>query len=262
VPLPPLPFALVRRHAELLVTLAESDLRVRFGRGRWQLVKWLVDPVALIGVYLVFVAVLLDRGGEAPALSVALAVVPFQLIMRAVANGLTALPLRASIVRNMAFPGMVAPAAGLLTELAGFVACLPIVGALMAVYGIGPDAAIVWLPVVLSVTVLLALAGSYAAALVALWATDLKSFLLAAVRAAFFLAPGIVAYEQLPQRAQDLVVLNPLSGIFEGWRAVLLHGEAPAAWHLLVPLAAAIMVLGVAYVLFQREQPHYAKVLP
>jgi hypothetical protein len=34
----------VRRAAEILVALTESDLRARYGRGPWQLLKWLVDP--------------------------------------------------------------------------------------------------------------------------------------------------------------------------------------------------------------------------
>ena len=36
---------LVRR-LNVLFALAESDMRARYGRGRWKLVKWLADPFA------------------------------------------------------------------------------------------------------------------------------------------------------------------------------------------------------------------------
>src|SRR3712207_7638393 len=52
------------------------SLRLRYGRGRAQLVKWLIDPFALVGVFLLLVVFVLDRDDPAPALSLACAVVP------------------------------------------------------------------------------------------------------------------------------------------------------------------------------------------
>jgi hypothetical protein len=40
----------LRRRAELLLALTESDLRARYGRGGVRLLKWLLDPFALVGV--------------------------------------------------------------------------------------------------------------------------------------------------------------------------------------------------------------------
>jgi hypothetical protein len=49
--------------------------KASYGRGPWQLIKWLIDPFALVGVYLALVTLVLDRPGEASGLSVATAVV-------------------------------------------------------------------------------------------------------------------------------------------------------------------------------------------
>ena len=65
------------RAGQVLVALTLSDLRARYGRGPWRLLKWLIDPLAAVGVYLVLLSVVLDRSGESVALSVACAVVPF-----------------------------------------------------------------------------------------------------------------------------------------------------------------------------------------
>src|ERR671914_188364 len=76
------------RTVDLLRALTESDLRARYGRGPWRLGKWLLDPFALVGVYLLLVTVVLNRGGTAAGLSLACAVVPFQLLMLTTINGL------------------------------------------------------------------------------------------------------------------------------------------------------------------------------
>ena len=77
-----------------MAALAGSDLRARYGRGRWKLVKWLFDLFAALGVYLVLVVFVLDLPGEAPGLSIACAVVPFQLVVMVVSSSLTAIRLR------------------------------------------------------------------------------------------------------------------------------------------------------------------------
>ena len=66
-----------RRSLEVIAALTKSDLKVRYGRGRFTLVKWLLDPFAAVGVYLLLVAFVLNRRGFAVGLSIACAVVPF-----------------------------------------------------------------------------------------------------------------------------------------------------------------------------------------
>nr|MBA2448289.1 hypothetical protein [Chloroflexota bacterium] len=53
----------------MLLSLAYADLRARYGRGPTRLVKWLLDPYAALGIYLLLVALILDLEGPAPGLS-------------------------------------------------------------------------------------------------------------------------------------------------------------------------------------------------
>jgi ABC-type polysaccharide/polyol phosphate export permease len=249
------------RAADVLLALTASDLRSRYGRGPWRLLKWILDPFALVGIYLLLVAFVLDRGGPAPGLSLACAVVPFQLVMMAVVNGLNAVSQRRSIILNMDFRRVLIPLAGALTETIAFLASLLLLGLMMAVYEIGPTLAVAWLPVVIAVNVVLAIGCSYGAALVGLWFPDLRPFLVSAVRAMFFLAPGLVPLSEIGGRADELLRINPLTGLFEAYRAVLLHGERPSAWMLLYPLAAAALLLLAFVPVMAREQRQLAKVL-
>src|SRR6185436_7413992 len=76
----------LRHELDVLVALTESDLRARYGRGPLRMIKWLLDPFAAVGVYLVLTTFVLDRSGVAPGLSIACAVVPFQLVMSSIVN--------------------------------------------------------------------------------------------------------------------------------------------------------------------------------
>ena len=260
-PLVVTPGSRARHTLDVIVALTRTDLRVRYGRGPLRRVKWLADPIAALGVYLLLITFVIDDAGVAAGLSVACAVVPFQLVIMSVVNALRAVELRRSIVANMGFPRILIPLAGTLTEAVGFAACLFLFPLMMGVYGIAPTPAILLLPLALALTLVVALAFAYPATLVGVWMPEMGPLLVAATRTLFFLAPGLVALDEIYGNTHDLLVFSPLAGIFETYRAILLYGEAPEAWMVGVPLAYAAVSFAIFVPIFRREERHFAKLL-
>lgn len=250
-----------RHGLDLLIVLAGSDLRMRYGRGSYRILRWLLDPFAALGVYLLLVALLLRRGTDATGLSLACAIVPFQLLVTSIVNALQSVATRGSILVNMSFPRFLIPLSSVATESVAFTASLVLLPLMMIVYAVGVTPAILWLPVALALTLVLAIALAYPSTLFGIWYPEMLPFAVSLVRAFFFLAPGLVALDQVTGTARDLLPYNPLTGLFECFRDALLYGRAPAAWELLSPLAAAALILAVAVPVYRREQRHLAKLL-
>jgi ABC-type polysaccharide/polyol phosphate export permease len=251
----------LRRAVDVLAALTESDLRARYGRGPWQLLKWLVDPFALVGIYLLLVTFILRRPGEAPGLSLACAVVPFQLVMMTVINAMGAVQLRGSIIRNLAFDRVLIPVSSTLTEAVAFAASLVLFAVLMVAYRVSPTTAIFWLPAAIATTLLFGIGCAYVASLIGVWFRDLRPLVISFVRALFFLAPGLVAIGDIGGQAETLVKINPLTGLFELYRSALLGTPGVSAWEFASPLAWAALFLAVALPLYVREERQFAKVV-
>ena len=251
----------MRSHLEVLYVLATSDLQARYGRGGLRVVKWLLDPVAALGVYLVLVALVLDRGGEALGLSLACAIVPFQFLVTAVINSLGSISGRGSILVNMQFPRILLPLASAATESAASAASLILIPVMLLIYGVGVGATILWIPVALALTIALAAALCYPASLIGAWYPEYQGLAVSLLRTLFFLAPGLVALDEITGTTRDLLPYNPLTGIFETFRDALLYGQSPAAWQLLVPLAATVLVVLVTLPIYRREQADFAKLV-
>jgi len=251
----------VARRIDLMVALARADLRVRYGRGSFQLVKWLLDPFAVLGVYLLLVTFVIHRPVANVGLSLACSIVPFQLVMSCVTSGLSALDTRRSVITNMAFDRNLIPVSVALTESVAFLASLVLLGLMMAVYGVAPTAAILWLPVVLGVNVCLAMAFAFPATLVGVWFPDLRVFSISVVRTLYFVAPGLVPLSTASPRVQAVLRVNPFTGLFEAYRSVLVDGVSPAAWMILVPLGWTALLSVLFVPIYAREQKHFAKVL-
>ncbi len=234
---------------------------MRYGRGRLTMVKWLLDPYAAAGVYLLLVAFVLDRPGEHAGLSLACAIVPFQLVLMTVLNSLSSVQSRRSIVVNMRFERSLIPFSSAVAEAVGFLATFTLIVVMMVAYGVEPTLAVLWLPVLVAVTFVVAVATAYPVALIGLWFPDARPIMLSLTRAAFFVAPGVVALNQISDETSDWLRANPLTGLFESFRSVFLYGESPAAWELLVPCAYAVVALALFAPLFRREGPQFAKLV-
>jgi lipopolysaccharide transport system permease protein len=246
---------------DVLRALTESDIRFRYGRGPFRFARWLLDPVALVGVYLFLVSFVLDLDATTPGLSLACAIIPFQLVMLTIANAMTALELRRPILLNMSFRRMLLPISAALTETVAFSSSLLLVVAMMAIYGVAPTWSIFWFPLVLLINVMLAIATAYAAVLFGIWLSELRSFVTSFVRALFFLAPGLVPLAETSEDVQTLLRLNPLTGLFEAYRDVFMYGTRPALWELAFPLAAALALFAIFVPLYRSEQRQFAKVI-
>jgi len=251
--------ARIRQARALVAALAIADLRLRYGRGSWRLAWWLLDPVAALGVYLVLVRYVLHLPGRAPGLSVACALVPFQLLIMSVVSALGVISMRAGLLANLAFPPVALPASIVLAESVAASAALSLIVVMMAVYGVAPTTMLVWTPLVIVVTQLMALAFAYPAALTGLWFPHLRRIVVNTLRAFFFLAAGIVALAQVHGTAKELLRLNPMTGLFEAYRAIFLYGHPPAVWELAYPSAFAALALLLFVPLYQRERWQFVK---
>ncbi len=246
---------------DTIVVLTQSDLRARYGRGPWRLLKWLLDPFAAVGIYLLLVVFVLDRAGPSPGLSLACAVVPFQIVMMAVVSGMGAVTLRRSIILNMRFDRTLIPIASVVTESIAFASSFLLIVLMMIVYGVAPTIAVLWLPLVVACTLVFSVALAYPAALVGVWFADLRVFAASFMRTLFFVSSGLIPLALVSEPAATLLKLNPLTGLFEAYRDVLLYGERPAAWELLIPLGFAAALLAIFLPMFRREQSQFAKVV-
>lgn len=246
---------------DVLVALSLADLRSRYGRGSFQIVKWLIDPFALVGVYLALVVLIVNKPGHAPGLSLACAVIPFQLVLLSAFSAIAAVHGRENIILNMGFRRTLIPLASVMTEMVAFAASFLLLAMMMGIYRVAPTVSVLWLPVVLLVSIAFAVACAYPISLFGIWFPQLHTLAGSLVRTLFFLSPGVVPLAQVEGRAHDLLKLNPLSALFESFRAIFLYGHRPAAWELLYPLGVAALILVFVLPIYRREQAQFAKIV-
>lgn len=250
-----------RTRLDVLVALTVSDMRTRYGRGSFRVVKWLIDPIAALGVYLLLIAFVFTRRGPYPGLSLACSVIPFQLIVGTAVNAMSAIHIRRNVILNMGFDRALIPISSVLTETVVFAADFALLAVMMAAYGHGLTSAIVWFPLVLAVNIIFTIGFAYPATIFGVWYSDLRLFGVSVVRTLFFLSSGLVPLAQVSGKAHTLLRLNPLTEVFESYRDVFVYGRAPRLVNLVYPLLIAALLVLAFLPLYRQEQRQFAKVV-
>ncbi|KUP05484.1 ABC transporter permease [Bacillus coahuilensis m2-6] len=77
----------------------------------------------------------------------------------------------------------------------------------------------------------------------------------------FYLSPIIYSFEFLSEEYKKWLLFNPLTGILDGYRKVLLHNELPLLAPLIYTAIFSVVVFVIGFVVFNRLEKKFADVL-
>jgi len=158
------------------------------------------------------------------------------------------------VITKVFFPRLVLPFSAVVSGLVDFAIGFMVLCVVLAIYGIRPGLAALWLPALLLLAVLTALGvGLWMSALNALY-RDVRYVVPFLVQFWMFASPVAYPSSLVPQRWRWLYGLNPMAGVIDGFRWSLTgHGTSPGRL-LLASAAAVTMVLAGGFFFFQRME--------
>ncbi len=259
-----------RRFWELLYLLSVTEFkRTYFGTVLGYL--WsLLRPLLLFGVLLFVFTKIFRLGSSVPHYPVLLLfnVVLFGFFSESTQSAVTSVVSQESIVRKTQFPRMVIPLAVVLTGL--FNLGMNLIVVLVFLLGFGVTPMWTWLLFPLIVVALFVFATAVSLLLSSLYVRFRDTAIIWSVLATalFYATPVLYPLEIAAGTFRQLLLLNPLTLLFEQARKWVIDPDAPGAvnaaggWlHLMAPVAifVVICVLGLWY--FNREAPRIAEEL-
>lgn len=252
----------LRDHRELVGFLALRDIRSRYKQAvlgvAWALLQPLAATVALVVVYRRFIDVPSDG-------------IPYHLFalagfavwsyvsgtIGAVTGSLLGDP---ALVTKVYFPRLVIPLAAVLPGLVDLAIGLGVLGVLMAVAGHGPPIALLALPLAVLLAVVVALGvGLWLSTLNVLY-RDVGHGVPFLVQLWFFASPVAYPSSLVSEHWRLVYALNPVAGLIDLARAVLLGGPLDAG-ALAVSCGSAVALLVGGVLCFQRLERRFADVI-
>ncbi len=228
---------------------------------------WILDPLLQMAIYAVLIGLIFNRSIADFPLFLFAAILPWKWFSSALADASTSITGRGSLIRQVQFPKIVLPAAGVFAATVSFVFGLIALAIMLVVYLPRLDPLLLTLPIVAGVQLVFTLGLSIAIAAVNAFYRDVQNVLRHVLRLWWYLSPGLYAVEHVPEGTlRTLYSLNPFATLFTSYRKIIWGdfeggSRMPDVVALAGVLALGLVMLAVGVYLFMRVEPAFARIL-
>jgi lipopolysaccharide transport system permease protein len=254
--------ASLERFFTLLGALVRRDVAGRYRRS-WIGPAWLLlQAFLIVSIFaLVRSALGIQVSGAPYVLFVFAGLVPWLFFSNAITRATTSVRTNSGVVKKMAVRLEVFPASGVASSLVDAGALLVMVIPVMAWYRVTPTWSLLWIPVLLALTTLLALGVSFLIASVSTFRDDMTLALPFLLQILMLATPIMYPLERVPQRFRPLFDYNPMVGVIDGFRSSLLGTGSPDLRLIGVAALTTLAVWLVGWPLFRGVGRYFADVL-
>jgi lipopolysaccharide transport system permease protein len=249
-------------YRELLFFLTWRDVKVRYKQTALGAAWAILQPLFMMIIFTIFfgrLAGVASQGIPYPLFALA-GLVPWTFFANAITASGNSLVGSANLITKVYFPRLIVPAAAMLAGLVDFLLAFLMLVLLMVYYRVTPTVQLLFLPVLILLTALFSLGvGTWMSALNVKY-RDVRFALPFLIQLWLFVSSVILPSTSIPQKWRWLLMLNPMSGIIEGYRAALFG--LPFDWPALgISAALTIVVLFYAIYAFGRVERSFADII-
>jgi lipopolysaccharide transport system permease protein len=244
-------------YRELLLQLAYRDLKARYAQTTIGLLWGVIQSLATLAILsFVFHKALKVQSGTWPYLVFALIGIGcwnyFSTILRDASGSF----IHASeMIKKVYFPRLIVPLAKTVTALVEWGISLFFAACLMVYYQIVPGWQVLLLPFGILLTVIAGLGPALIVSALSIRFRDVQHTIPFLVQIGLYVSPVAYPVSLIPQHWHWLYFFNPIAGIIEGFRWMLLPEYQVSSWALVSLIMTIVLLLGglVLFVKVERD---------
>ena len=250
-------------YGELLMNLTRREVKGRYSQSLFGAAWAIAQPLATMAVFtLVFSRLAQMPSGGAPyPLFAFAALVPWFFFSNSVVSGTMSLVTYRNIVTKTYFPREIVPLAQVGSRLVDLAASSALFVALMIYYQVGVGRWVAMTPVFLLLLLMFTLGVTLITSATNVFYRDVNPVVQIGLQLWLYLTPVAYPLSAVPEQYRPFLLLNPLAGVVEGLRDVLVFSREPD-WGVVGVSAALILVIfAIGVVLFKRTDKYFADVI-
>jgi lipopolysaccharide transport system permease protein len=248
-------------YRELLWTLVWRDVAVRYKQTFLGIAWAILVPAFTALIYVIIFGKFANfPSGDTPYPSLVIAgVLPMQYFAQALSVSSMSLLANLPLVTKVYFPRTLLPLAGVTVPLVDFVVGLPVLLALMAYYDTWPAGwAVLAAPLFILLAVLTVFGIGLLLSAVNVRYRDVRYMIPVFLQVLPLLSGVMFAVDQIPEKWQWILSLNPMTTVIGGWRWAVLDANMPEPGQMAVGVAVALALFIGGLAVFRSSEPRFA----
>lgn len=255
------------RQRNILLLLVGRDVSNRYKGSLLGRLWPLLHPLGQLLIYsFVFSLVLKIKFGESASTSnfaiyFMTGMIPWSIFAESVSRATTVILENPNFVTKVVFPTEILPLVNLFSALCTQFLAFTILLAAVVIFGGGIHSSILWLPLPIACLILFSGGISWILASLGVFVRDTRHFVSLALQAGMYATPILYPSSSVPSEYQWVLTINPLSGIIDDCRRVLLEGHSPDWSRMAVYSTCSILICCLGFLFFMKTKKSFADVM-
>jgi lipopolysaccharide transport system permease protein len=251
------------RYRELLWIWTMREIKIRYKQSLLGAGWAILQPLLMMLVFTVVFSLLARMPSDGipyPVFSYA-ALLPWTFFVTSINFGSASLITNLNLVTKTSFPREILPMGSIGASFFDYLVAASIFLVMLFVYRVPLTWNVLWVPVILSVQILLTIGVTLLAAALVVFYRDVRFIVPLGVQVWLFATPVIYSTSLIPDPLRPYYMLNPMAGLIDSYRQVLLFGQQPSLIYLGLSCLVAILMYLVGYRLFKRLEKSFPDVI-
>jgi lipopolysaccharide transport system permease protein len=248
-------------YRELLFFFTWRDIKVRYKQTVFGFAWAIIQPLFMMMVFTLFFGQLAQVPSEGipyPLFSYA-ALLPWTLFSESLGRASNSLINDTNLIQKVYFPRIITPLSSILSPLIDFAVAFLVLVGLMIYYHYAPTVMILWLPLLIILQMMLAFGMGLWLSAINVEYRDVRYAVPFLIQLWLFASPVIYSSSFVPPRFQAAYgIINPMSGIIEGFRWAILGTSPPSYLQLVTSTIIIIVILITGAFYFRRKESAFA----
>jgi len=242
---------------DLLLNLVCAELTARYKTATLGVLWSILNPLLLMLILVVVFGHFVRLGIENYPIFVLSALLPWSFFQTSVVNATGSLPRASGLVKRVRIPRAFIPLSAILASLVHFLISLGLLFMLMLALGVPLTATVLLIPPVIVLQAVLLVGVSLLVSSLNVFYRDIEYILAPALSGLFYLTPIFYPLSYVPPAWRGWYALNPMVGIIEAYRRMLIDGSFPAPRLLATSAMTSLAILVVGTAVFHWAEPYF-----
>jgi lipopolysaccharide transport system permease protein len=251
------------QHAHLILSFARRDIRAKYKQTLFGVAWAVIQPLSLMVVFTFVFSMFahVESDGIPYPIFAYSALVFWTFFSLCVSQGTVAMTANANLVRKIYFPRETLLLAVMISAFMDLLIAAVLLVGMFFYYRIGLSWAFLWVIPLLLLQAIFTLAIIFLSSSLHVNFRDIGHGLPLLLQLWMFATPVAYPLASVPAWLLPTYMLNPMAGIIDGYRRVLLHGAHPDLKYLAFAFPIAMVGVSLAYLVFKRAERTFADVI-
>lgn len=250
-----------------ILSSIKTEYRTRFARSKLGFLWMVIQPLAMVVIYSLILSQIMAAKLPGVATQYAYPVyllsgmVAWTLFSEILNRCLNIFVENGNLLKKLSFPRIALPLIVIGSAIVNFLLFIIVMFTVLAILGHLPYHALHWLPLLVVLTLALAVGIGLFFGMINVFIRDAGQMMAIVLQFWFWLTPVVYMVSIVPEKYHAIFMLNPMTGIVMGYQNVLLYDKAPDPSLLVYPSLFAFVALMLTAVIYKKAIEEMTDVL-